>query len=85
MVDATQSDTPLKVALVIPTLVRGGAEKQLCLLAAGLVQHGIEPHVVVLTHDGPLHDDLTAAGVPVTIIGKRFRGDVTAYFDFANG
>ncbi len=48
MVDATQSDTPLKVALVIPTLVRGGAEKQLCLLAAGLVQHGIEPHVVVL-------------------------------------
>ncbi len=80
MLTATSNQTPLKVALVIPTLVRGGAEKQLCLLAAGLRAEGMEPHVVVLTHDGTLHDELDAQGVPVTVIGKRFRGDLSAYF-----
>ncbi len=71
---------PLKVALVIPTLDRGGAEKQLCLLAIGLREHGIEPHVVLLTRDGPLRTQLESAGVPITLIGKRFRADPTAYF-----
>jgi len=71
---------PLRVALVIPTLERGGAEKQLCLLAMGLREHGIEPHVVLLTREGPLRSVLDAAGVPVTLIGKRFKADPTAYF-----
>lgn len=70
----------VRVALVIPTLVRGGAEKQLCLLATGLREHGMEPHVVVLTHDGPLRSELESAEVPITVIGKRFRADPTAYF-----
>jgi glycosyltransferase involved in cell wall biosynthesis len=70
----------LRVALVIPTLDRGGAEKQLCLLASGLREHGIEPHVVLLTRDGPLRCELESAGVPITLIGKRFRADPTAYF-----
>jgi hypothetical protein len=67
--------SPLRVALIIPTLDRGGAEKQLSLLAAGLAGHGIEPHVVVLTRDGPLREDLQQAGVPVTLIGKRFKAE----------
>lgn len=71
---------PLRVALVIPTLDRGGAEKQLCLLAMGLREHGIEPHVVLLTREGPLRSLLDAAMVPVTLIGKRFKADPTAYF-----
>jgi glycosyltransferase involved in cell wall biosynthesis len=71
---------PLRVALVIPTLDRGGAEKQLCLLASGLPEHGIEPHVVLLTRDGPLREQLSAANIPVTLIGKHFRADPTAYF-----
>ena len=71
---------PLRVALIIPTLDRGGAEKQLCLLAAGLKDHGIEPHVVLLTRDGPLRTQLESAGVPITLIGKRYRTDPTAYF-----
>lgn len=75
-----RASSHLRVALVIPTLVQGGAEKQLCLLAAGLREHGIQPHVVVLTHDGPLRSELESAGVPITLIGKRFRADPTAYF-----
>ncbi len=76
----TQTQQSLRVALVIPTLDRGGAEKQMCLLAGGLRQHGIEPHVVVLTRDGPLRQRLDDANIPVTVIGKRFSADPTAYF-----
>lgn len=71
---------PIRLLFVIPTLVRGGAEKQLALLAAGLPRDQFEPHVAVLTHTGPLEDDLRAAGVPVTVIGKRWKLDPLAYF-----
>ena len=70
----------LRVALVIPSLDRGGAEKQLCLLATGLAKHGIEPIVIVLTRDGPMRSILDEAGVSVRVIGKRFRADPTAYY-----
>jgi glycosyltransferase involved in cell wall biosynthesis len=70
----------LRVALVIPSLDRGGAEKQLCLLATGLKQQGIDPVVIVLTRDGPMRSILDSAGVCVRVIGKRFRADPTAYY-----
>jgi len=76
----TDQNKPLRVALVIPTLDQGGAEKQLCLLAGGLREHGVEPHVVLLTRDGPLRSQLDAAKVPITLIGKHSRVDPTAYF-----
>lgn len=71
---------PLRVALVIPTLDQGGAEKQLCLLACGLFRDGIQPTVVVLTRDGPLRSILDAAGVPCRLIGKRHKFDPIAYW-----
>jgi len=70
----------LRVALVIPSLDRGGAEKQLCLLATGLAKHAIKPVVIVLTRDGPMRSMLDEAGVSVRVIGKRFRADPTAYY-----
>lgn len=69
-----------RICLIIPTLVRGGAEKQLCLLATGLPRDQFDVHVVVLTHDGPLREQLDQAGIPVTVVGKRFKADPTAYF-----
>lgn len=38
-----------------------------------------DPHVCVLTRDGPLHAELDEAGVPVTVIGKRWTIDPIAY------
>ena len=70
----------IRLLLVIPTLVRGGAEKQLALLAAGLPRDQFEVHVAVLTHTGPLEDDLRRAGVPLTMIGKRWKLDPGAYW-----
>jgi glycosyltransferase involved in cell wall biosynthesis len=71
---------PIRVLHVIPTLVRGGAEKQLVLLAAGLPRDDFDVHVCVLTHSGPLEEDLRAAGIPVSLIGKRWKIDPLAYW-----
>jgi glycosyltransferase involved in cell wall biosynthesis len=77
---ANRDSVPLRVALVIPSLDQGGAEKQICLLAAGLERLGMDPVVIVLTRDGPMRSILDQAGVPVQVIGKRFRADPTAYY-----
>lgn len=70
----------MKIALIIPTMDRGGAEKQLSLLAAGLPRDQFDVHVFLLTRDGPRSEDLRRAGIPVTVIGKRFKADPTALF-----
>jgi glycosyltransferase involved in cell wall biosynthesis len=69
----------IRLLLVIPTLVRGGAEKQLTLLATHLPRDEFDVHVVVLTHSGPLEATLREAGINVTIIGKRWKFDPLCY------
>jgi glycosyltransferase involved in cell wall biosynthesis len=68
-----------RILQVIPTLVRGGAEKQLTLLATGLAAKGWDVHVCVLTHTGPLEEQLRQSGVPLTFIHKRWKLDPFAY------
>ncbi len=70
----------LKVCQVIPTLVQGGAEKQMSLLARHLDAERFESQVVVLTHGGPLEQELENAGVPVHLVGKRRKLDPTSLF-----
>ncbi len=70
----------IRLLLIIPTLVRGGAEKQLVLLAKGLPRDEFDVQVVVLTHTGPLEEELRAAKIPVTVIGKRWKFDPFSYF-----
>ncbi|MCM2373045.1 glycosyltransferase family 4 protein [Aporhodopirellula aestuarii] len=68
----------MKIALVIPTMDRGGAEKQVVLLAIGLHEAGHDVRVVLLTRDGPRSETLRRAGVEVVLIGKKFKLDPTA-------
>jgi glycosyltransferase involved in cell wall biosynthesis len=70
----------LRVCLIIPTLVQGGAEKQLTLLACNLPRELFEVHVLVLTYSGPLEQQLRAAGVEVHVVGKKAKIDPTSYF-----
>ena len=70
----------IKLALIIPTMDQGGAEKQLSLLARNLPKGDFEVRVFLLTRDGPLSDELRAANIPVEVIGKRFKADPTALF-----
>ena len=68
----------IRLALVIPTMDQGGAEKQLCLLAENLPRDQFDVRVYLLTHDGPLSARLRQAGIDVVLIGKRFKVDPTA-------
>lgn len=70
----------IKLLLLIPTLDRSGAEKQLTLLATKLSREEFDVHVVTLTRGGPYADELRAAGIPVANIGKRFKCDPIAYW-----
>ncbi len=69
-----------RILQLIPTLDRAGAEKQLCLLAAGLPRDEFDVHVCALTRGGPLAEDLRRAGVPLTVIGKRWKLDPRSYW-----
>jgi glycosyltransferase involved in cell wall biosynthesis len=68
-----------RVLLVIPTLDRGGAEKQLVLLACGLPRDEFDVHVCTLTRNGPLASALTSAGIPIHEIRKRGKLDPFAF------
>lgn len=69
----------IRILFVIPTLDRSGAEKQLKLLASRLPRDEFEVEVVALTRGGPYADELEQAGIPVTVIGKRWKFDPFAY------
>jgi glycosyltransferase involved in cell wall biosynthesis len=68
----------IKLALIIPTMDRGGAEKQLALLAGSLPREQFDVRVFLLTRDGPRSDSLRRQQIPVELIGKRFKADPTA-------
>lgn len=65
----------LRIALVIPTLDQSGAEKQLTLLAVGLPKDEFDVRVFALSRGGPYQPILEQAGIPVTVIGKRWKFD----------
>jgi glycosyltransferase involved in cell wall biosynthesis len=69
-----------RILHIIPTLDRAGAEKQLTLLARSLPRDEFEVHVCALTRGGPLLADLQAAGIPATVLGKRWRLDPHAFW-----
>jgi len=68
-----------RILHIIPTLDRAGAEKQLLVLARGLARAEFDVHVAALTRGGPLLAEFRAAGVPVTVIGKRLQADPVAF------
>jgi glycosyltransferase involved in cell wall biosynthesis len=70
----------LRIVEIIPTLDRGGAEKQMTLLACEMARRGVDVQVIALTRSGPLEATLREAGVEVHTINKRFKFDPSAYF-----
>ena len=69
-----------RILQVIPTLDRGGAEKQLTLLATGLPRDHVDVHVCLLTRAGPLQPILAAHEIPVHEIHKSWKIDPGAYW-----
>jgi glycosyltransferase involved in cell wall biosynthesis len=69
-----------RILEIISTLERGGAEKQLTLLATGLARDEFEVHVCALSGGGPYEEELKRAGIPVTAIGKRWKFDPVCWW-----
>ncbi len=69
-----------RILQIIPSLDRAGAEKQLALLVANLPRDEFDVQVCALTRGGELAADLKQAGIPLTILGKRWKADPTCYW-----
>jgi glycosyltransferase involved in cell wall biosynthesis len=69
----------IKLTLLIPTLDRSGAEKQLMLLATHLPRDEFDVRVITLDRGGPYEAPLQEQGIPVTNTGKRRKLDLSAF------
>lgn len=65
-----------RIWLLIRSLDRGGAERQLVLLARALKERGFMPAVVVFYGGGAFEPELTACGISIHSLRKRGRWDV---------
>ena len=72
------SDNP-RVMFPIRSLERGGAERQLVVLAAGLHREGWPVTVVCFYAGSPFRRELEQAGVPVIDLAKHGRWDVFGF------
>lgn len=72
--------TRTRIALIIPTLDRSGAEKQFTLLATGLPQDRYEIQAVLLSRAGPYAENLQQAQIPITLLGKQSKLDLSAWW-----
>jgi glycosyltransferase involved in cell wall biosynthesis len=79
-VDGDLPVRPLRLTFLVRSMERGGAERQLMVLARGLRRRGHEVSVVVFYAGGPLEEELRAGGVRVRAVGKRGRWDVLSFF-----
>lgn len=75
---------PQRILHIIPSLDRAGAEKQLTLLCSRLERGEFDVHVSALTRGGPLECELRQAGIPVTVIGKRWKADPVSFARLRN-
>ena len=70
----------IRLLHIIPTLDRGGAEKQLALLATQLPADEFDVHVCALARGGPLLARLENHDIPVTVLSKRAKIDPVAWW-----
>jgi glycosyltransferase involved in cell wall biosynthesis len=69
----------VKVVFLIRSLDRGGAERQLVLLAHGLQRLGHHVSVLVFYGGGCFEPELLASGIQVAVIGKRSRWESLSF------
>ena len=67
----------MRILFLVRVLNRGGAERQLVAVAAGLRRAGHDVGVAVFYRGGPLEDELRPADVAVHDLRKRGRWDVS--------
>src|SRR5438128_2520578 len=73
---SSRRSMPARVAFVIDELEVGGSQRQLFLMATGLLTRGWQVDVVCLQPILTLAPEFEEAGVPVHLVPKRRRLDV---------
>ncbi|HAA32550.1 MAG TPA: group 1 glycosyl transferase, partial [Cyanobacteria bacterium UBA8553] len=68
-----------KIAFLIPSLERGGAERQLVNLVKALDKKDFDITVLCFYPDGPLEKDLEHSGVKIISLEKRGRWDIFSF------
>lgn len=68
----------MKITLLIRSLNRGGAERQVSVLAREIAARGHDICVAVF-YPGAMDDELVASGVRIAYLGKRSRWDVLGF------
>lgn len=69
----------MKIAMLVPSLVRGGAERQLVMVARGLHAAGVEVTVMVFYPGGAFERDLLDVGIRLISLDKRHRWDLLGF------
>ncbi len=72
-----------RILHIIDRLDRTGTAQQMKLLARGLPREQFEMHVCGLSGGGPIGEELTHAGIPVEIIGRRWPADPLTFWRLA--
>jgi glycosyltransferase involved in cell wall biosynthesis len=71
------SASPVRVCFVMDRLPVGGAEMMLLAIASQLDRSRCAPEVLCLREAGPMAERFVAAGVPVFVLGRRSRWDLS--------
>ncbi len=66
----------MKIVFLARTLNRGGAQRQLLVLAEGLQARGHDVHVIAFYAHGALEQSFRAAAIPVHILHRKNRWDL---------
>jgi glycosyltransferase involved in cell wall biosynthesis len=70
----------MNVAFLTRGLMRGGAERQLVLLAYGLAEKGHKVSIFTFYQGGPFEEELAASGVRLICLHKRGRWDLIGFW-----
>jgi glycosyltransferase involved in cell wall biosynthesis len=70
---------PLRILVLIDSLLEGGAEKAAVELACALDRARFTPHLLVTRQSGPLQRLVEAAELPTTVLGRTHRLSPAAY------
>ena len=68
----------MRLLFIAPDMHRGGAERQWATLIPALARRGAEARLLCLNDEGPLFDEVRAAGVPASCLHLGGRTDAPA-------
>lgn len=77
MSDASLGNKKLSVCQIIPSLPLHGAQNLLLKICQNLNPEKINTSILLLSGEGPLIDDFKKIGIPVTLIRKNWRYDIS--------